>query len=85
MNIATKFKELREENGLTQEQLAKQTGLSQGAISHGEKGIRQPNITQCVTLANYYGITLDELVGRDKLSNFSIDQRHNNGTINNNF
>lgn len=85
LNYGEALKYQREINNLTQTELAKATGLKQQMISWWEAGKGLPNIDFCVTLANYYGITLDELVGRDKLSNFSIDQRHNNGTINNNF
>lgn len=30
-----------------------------------EQGEREPSIMNCIKLADYYGITLDELVGRD--------------------
>ncbi len=85
LNYGEALKYQREINNLTQTELAKATGLKQQMISWWEAGKGLPNIHFCVILANYYGITLDELVGRDKLDNFSIDQRHNNGTINNNF
>lgn len=60
----TEIKKARIENGATQTQVSKATGLPQNTISWIEldKGI--PNIYQCVLLADYYGITLDELIGR---------------------
>ena len=70
----------------TQAEVARATGIPQNTISWIEldKGI--PNIQQCLALADFYGITVDELIGRDQIKpNFNIDQRHNNGTINNNF
>ena len=49
----------------TQTELAKATGIPQNTISWIEldKGI--PNIQQCAILADFYGITIDELIGRD--------------------
>ena len=51
--------------GYTQNEVAKATGIPQNTISWIEldKGI--PNLQQCVLLADFYGIRLDELVGRE--------------------
>lgn len=56
-------------SGASQTQVSKATGLPQNTISWIEldKGI--PNIWQCVLLADYYGITLEELIGHDRNSN----------------
>ena len=59
------FKYQRELNHLTQNQLAKNTGISQQNISRWEREEKAPSIIFCIKLADYYGITLDELVGRD--------------------
>ena len=59
------LKYYRETNNLSQLELAKHTGLSQQAISLWEKDKRVPSITNCEILADFYGISLDELVGRD--------------------
>ena len=55
--------------GASQTQVSKATGVPQNTISWIEldKGI--PNIWQCVLLADYYGITLEELIGHDRNSN----------------
>lgn len=79
------LKQERTERNITQEQLAKAIGISQQAISYYENDKNEPTIGICERIADYYGITLDELIGRDKDSNIHLDQRHNNGTINNNF
>ena len=64
-NYGETLKYYREENNLSQIELAKQTGLSQQAISLWEKNKRVPSIANCEILADFYGISLDELVGRD--------------------
>ena len=64
-NYGDGLKYQREANGLSQMELAKRTGLSQQAISLWEQNKRVPSIANCETLADFYGISLDELVGRD--------------------
>ena len=66
MDYGQKFKELRIEKNLSQRDLAKATGISQQAISFWEQNKRTPNMDDCIVLANYYDITLDDLVGRAK-------------------
>ncbi len=63
------IKAMRITNGLSQSQLAKETGIPQNTISwiESDKGIA--NIFQIVKLADYYGISVDELIGRDFTSN----------------
>ena len=86
LNYGEALKYQREINGFSQSELAKKAELNQQAISLWESNKRTPSIDYCVKLANFYGITVDELIGRDQIKpNFNIDQRHNNGTINNNF
>ena len=79
------IKAIRTTQQVTQNELSKATGLPQNTISwiESDKGI--PNMYQGVLLANFFGITLDELIGRENPQNYKIDQRYNKGTINNNF
>ncbi|MDE5549469.1 MAG: helix-turn-helix domain-containing protein [Clostridia bacterium] len=65
MEIGEAFKYQREIKELSQSQLARETGLSQQMISWWEAGKGFPSIESCIILADYYGISLDELVGRD--------------------
>ena len=64
-SVAENLKYHRELNHLSQSALAKATGIPQTTISAYEKGANLPNIQNCITLADFYEITLDELVGRD--------------------
>lgn len=52
-------------NGKTLLDVEKATGINNANLSRWERGEVLPNIDFCVKLADYYGITLDELVGRD--------------------
>ena len=64
-NIGTALKQQREISELTQNQLAKATGISQQNISRWERNEKIPSILFCCQLADFYGITIDELIGRD--------------------
>lgn len=63
-----RIKELREEEGISQERLAEATGLSQSAIAAWEVGKNVINANAIISLADYFGVTTDYLLGRtDKI------------------
>ena len=66
LNYGEAFKEQREKLGLSQSAVAKRINTSHQNISRWESGKILPNIDFCVKLADLYGISLDELIGRDK-------------------
>ena len=70
MDFAKELKQHREMNGLTQAEVAKATGLNQSSISRWEEGKRSPSIEYCIILADFYGISLDELVGHEVKKNY---------------
>jgi Predicted transcriptional regulators len=62
MNIGNKIKELREERGWSQEQLARKSGLTRGYISVLElRGTTDPRARVLLKLAEAFNISLDEL------------------------
>ncbi len=58
-----RLKELRKDKKLTQVQLAKAVGQSPSAISCWEKGTRIPNAKAIITLARFFEVTTDYLLG----------------------
>lgn len=62
--LGQRIKELREERGITQQELAKIIGCSDGAISLWEKDINEPKATYIVALADYFNVSTDYLLGR---------------------
>ena len=64
-SIGDELKRLRKLNGYSQSAVAKTTGINQQMISWWEAGKGYPGIEFCIRLADFYGVTLDELVGRD--------------------
>lgn len=63
-----KIRELREEKDLTQKELAASIGNVQRNISNWENGLNEPDCESIVKLADVFGVTLDELFGRDAAS-----------------
>jgi transcriptional regulator with XRE-family HTH domain len=64
MNYGEALKEIRILQGKTLLQVEKDTGINNANLSRWESGKVLPNIDFCVKLANYYCVTLDELVCR---------------------
>lgn len=64
-NIGEELKYQRDKNGLSQSALSRATNISQQKISYYESGKHSPTIEDCIILADFYAISLDELVGRD--------------------
>ena len=69
LNYGEAFREHRETKGISQLELSKQIGTSHQNINRWESNQVLPNIDFCVQLADFYGISLDELVGRDFIPN----------------
>ena len=61
-NYGEALKYQREVAKLTQPELAQKIGTSQQNISRWERNEVIPNIDFCVQLANFYGISIDELL-----------------------
>lgn len=58
--------QLREQRGLTQSMLSHRTGIKRSAISHYEKGRREPDFATLIILADFFHVSVDYLLGREK-------------------
>lgn len=61
--FADNLKSLRIERNLTQVDLAKIIGVSQATIYFWESGTNEPTLSYLIKLANYFEITIDDLIG----------------------
>lgn len=70
MNLAIgdKIRKLRRDRNLTQEEVALHLGISFQSVSKWERGDGYPDITLLPALANYFGVTTDELLGVDEIA-----------------
>lgn len=55
---------LREQHGLTQEELANKLGISRSALSHYEKNRREPEFKTLIDIADLFNVSIDSLFGR---------------------
>ena len=66
MKIAVdeRIRGLMKENGLSQVALAKKIGVKQNTVSAWVRGRKEPCIENLWRLADYFGVSVDYLVGR---------------------
>lgn len=58
---------LRKSKGLSREAVARKLEISARTYERYEKNLRDPDAPLLVKLADFFGVTLDELVGRAPL------------------
>lgn len=61
--FAKRLKELREEYGLSQSDLAREIKISVACINRWEKNLRVPNIDSIIILCNYFNCSAGYLIG----------------------
>lgn len=73
LNLGQKIRELRHRDGRTQEALAEAIGVTSQAISRWEANGGYPDMEMIPSIANYFGITIDELFGYENGRDGKID------------
>lgn len=58
-----KIIELRKQSGISQEAAAEAIGISSSALSSYESGMRKPKYEKVEKIADYYGVSVDYLLG----------------------
>lgn len=64
MTLQEHLIQLRKERGLKQTEVAEQIGISWRGYQNYELGLREPKLPILIALADFYDLTLDELVCR---------------------
>ncbi len=64
MKLEDNLQKFRKSKGLSQEELAEKCDISRQAIAKWESGESVPTIDKLMFLADFYKVSLDELVGR---------------------
>ena len=63
-SFALRLKQLRTKKQLSQEELAKELGVSKSAIGMYERGKRTPPYESLEEIADYFNVDMDFLMGR---------------------
>ncbi len=74
MKFGERLKFLRTQEGITQKQLAEKTGTSERGIQNYEAGIRNPAYEALITLSDFFGVTIDYLVGKSDFLDYSASE-----------
>lgn len=61
-----RLKQLREKRGLSRRTLSELCGLHPDAVRRYERGLASPSIEAVCALADYLGVSVDWLTGRDR-------------------
>ena len=69
-----RISELRESNHLTQEELARNLGITRASLSHYETSRREPDYETLTKIADYFKVSLDFLMGRTDDPNPSVNE-----------
>jgi transcriptional regulator with XRE-family HTH domain len=77
MFLANNLKHLRKKMSKTQDALSSEVGIGLTTIANYEAGISEPNLVTLRSLANYFGVTVDDLLSK----NLEEDKDDNNKSM----
>lgn len=63
--IKLRVRELREQHGITQEELAQRLGVEPPAVSKWDRNLAFPRMDKLVAMADIFGCTVDYILGRE--------------------
>ena len=66
INFNDRLKQLRLSSGKTQQELADELGISPSAIGMYEQGRRQPDRATLILMSEYFGVSVDYLLGAER-------------------
>ena len=76
MQFSDNLRRLRIEHQMTQEDLAKKSGVSTRMVQNYELGVSQPRLASAEKLAAALEINVDDLLGVEALAGFEIGEAH---------
>jgi transcriptional regulator with XRE-family HTH domain len=76
MKLGKRLKELREEKGLLQKDVAKYLKITTSAYGYYEQGKRDPDTETLQKLADFFNVSVDYLLGRTDIKNPYINNEY---------
>lgn len=77
------IKSLREDKDLTQKELGKIFNVNQITISQYERGTRDLSIEMLLKYSEYFQVSTDYILGKEKKQSYTIKNQFNNTKIKN--
>ena len=68
ITLSENLRKMRRDRDLTQEDLANFLGISFQAVSKWERDEGYPDISLLPVIANFFGVTVDALIGNDVIT-----------------
>jgi len=75
VDVATRIKQLRENLGLSQNELARRAGIRQSSLSYIESGDKNPSVDTLLRICSALGLTLAEFFAEGGLGELDPDLR----------
>lgn len=73
MNIGERIAQLRKSRSMSQFQLAKTLNIATSTLGMYETNRRKPNMEMLEKLADFFGVSIDYLLGRETIDKSDID------------
>lgn len=73
LNIGERITQLRKQQNLSQDELAKKAEVSRTIIGNYERNTNTPSIEVLIKLANVFNVSVDFIIGEGELSAFDKD------------
>ncbi len=73
-----RLKALRKRNGISQNALSKEMGLTRATVNAWEMEISSPNAQSLIMLAKFFKVSVDYLLGLDNSEMISLSQLKDN-------
>lgn len=73
LKIPERIKDIRDKNGLTQEELARKMSITRSSVNAWEMGISMPSPENLVRLSEIFNVSTDYILGVDNRETVSID------------
>ena len=70
--IGKKIQNLRIQRRITQQGFAKAIGVSIKTVQNWEGGVSEPDLSHALSVAEYFNISMDELLGREFSDDYLI-------------
>jgi transcriptional regulator with XRE-family HTH domain len=63
--LSNNLRHLRKQKGFTQEEMAEKLGLTRSILGSYEEGRAEPKLQTLQTIANFFSISIDDLIGKE--------------------
>jgi transcriptional regulator with XRE-family HTH domain len=73
LNIGERITQLRKQQNLSQDELAKRAEVSRTIIGNYERNTNTPSIEVLIKIANVFNVSVDFMIGEGELSAFDKD------------